>query len=206
MKDERDDERVDLNLDTEAVGESPLSAEELAALTGGAVEAAGEETPEAIQDALMAKLGKLQAEKDDLYQTLVRRQADFENFRKRVERERQEDARRGAAILLESLLPVLDAQIRRLDTELFRQWGPDPRVQRLLTIPGIGPFLAILLVLELGDVHRFPSAKHVASYVGLTPRIRASAVAGPVTSQGKVPVLGMGPPIWAQVLPPFRLR
>jgi transposase len=74
-----------------------------------------------------------------------------------------------------ALLPVLDAQIRRLDTELFRQWGSDPRVQRLLTIPGIGPFLAVLLVLELGDVQRFPSAKHLASYVGLTPRIRASA-------------------------------
>ncbi len=114
MKDERDDERVDLNLDTEPVGESPLSAEELAALTGGTVEAAGEETPEAVQDALMAQLGKLQAEKDDLYQTLVRRQADFENFRKRVERERQEDAKRGAAILLESLLPVLDAFERAL--------------------------------------------------------------------------------------------
>ena len=74
-----------------------------------------------------------------------------------------------------ALLPVLDAQIRRLDTELCQQWGSDPRVQRLLTIPGIGPFLAILLVLELGDVQRFPSAKHLASYVGLTPRIRASA-------------------------------
>jgi molecular chaperone GrpE len=114
LKDERDDERIDLNLDTEPVGESPLSAEELAALTGGAGEATGEETPEAIQDALMAQLGKLQAEKDDLYQTLVRRQADFENFRKRVERERQEDVKRGAAILLESLLPVLDAFERAL--------------------------------------------------------------------------------------------
>jgi len=59
--------------------------------------------------------------------------------------------------------------------ELVRLWGSEPRVQRLLTIPGIGPFLAILLVLELGDVQRFPSAKHLASYIGLTPRIRASA-------------------------------
>src|SRR4029450_1774622 len=74
-----------------------------------------------------------------------------------------------------ALLPVLDAQIRRLDTGLFRRGASDPRVQRLLTIPGIGPFLAVLLVLELGDVQRFPSAKHLASYVGLTPRIRASA-------------------------------
>jgi len=115
LKNDRDDERIDLNLDAEAVGESALTAEELAALTGGAgVPAAGEESDEGVQDAMMAQLAKLQAEKDDLYQTLVRRQADFENFRKRMERERQEDARRGAAILLESLLPVLDAFERAL--------------------------------------------------------------------------------------------
>jgi transposase len=46
---------------------------------------------------------------------------------------------------------------------------------RLMTIPGIGRFLAVLLGLELGDVQRFPSGKHLASYIGLTPRIRASA-------------------------------
>lgn len=115
MKHERDDERIDLNLDAEPVGESPLSAEELAVLTGGASQSvSGEEAPGAIQDAMMAQLAKLQAEKDDLYQTLVRRQADFENFRKRIERERQEDVRRGAAIVMESLLPVLDAFERAL--------------------------------------------------------------------------------------------
>ena len=53
-------------------------------------------------------------------------------------------------------------------------------VQRLTTIPGIGPFIAIVLVLELGDIHRFASAKHVASYVGLTPRVRA----GHITKEG----------------------
>src|SRR5215468_10828682 len=74
-----------------------------------------------------------------------------------------------------ALLPTLDAQIRRLDAELVARWGRDPRVQRSTTIPGIGPFIAIVLVLELGDIHRFASAKPVASYVGLTPRVRGSA-------------------------------
>ncbi len=74
-----------------------------------------------------------------------------------------------------ALLHLVDEQIRRLDQELVSRWGEDPRVRRLMTIPGIGPFTAILLVLELGDVHRFPSAKHLASYLGLTPRVRASA-------------------------------
>jgi transposase len=74
-----------------------------------------------------------------------------------------------------ALLHLLDEQIRRRDQELVCGWGEDPRVRRLMTLPGVGPFTAILLVLELGDVHRFPSAKHLASYLGLTPRVRASA-------------------------------
>ena len=74
-----------------------------------------------------------------------------------------------------ALRRLLDEQIRRLDKELIARWGDDARVRRLATIPGIGPFIAILVVLELADIHRFPSAKHMASYIGLTPRVRASA-------------------------------
>ena len=64
--------------------------------------------------ALAERAARLQAEKDDLMQTLVRRQADFENYRKRVERERQEDRRHGVGRLIEDLLPVLDAFERAL--------------------------------------------------------------------------------------------
>jgi transposase len=74
-----------------------------------------------------------------------------------------------------ALLRILDQQIHSLDETLAGRWKDDPRVHRLTTIPGIGPFIAILLVLELGDIQRFPSAKHLASYIGLTPRVRASA-------------------------------
>src|SRR5579862_2093321 len=59
-------------------------------------------------------LGRLQAEKDELMQTMVRRQADFENYRKRIERERDEDRRRGIERVLEDLVPVLDAFDRAL--------------------------------------------------------------------------------------------
>jgi len=59
-------------------------------------------------------VARLQAEKDELMQTLVRRQADFENYRKRVERERQDESRRAASRLIESLLPVVDGFERAL--------------------------------------------------------------------------------------------
>jgi len=49
-----------------------------------------------------------------LLQTLVRRQADFENYRKRTERDRQEEARRGVERLMTDLIPVLDGFDRAL--------------------------------------------------------------------------------------------
>jgi molecular chaperone GrpE len=61
-------------------------------------------------------LQKLEAEKQELMNTLVRRQADFENYRKRVEKERQQDRHRGVESLIESILPVLDAFDRALAT------------------------------------------------------------------------------------------
>ncbi|MFZ1033372.1 MAG: nucleotide exchange factor GrpE, partial [Candidatus Acidiferrales bacterium] len=53
-------------------------------------------------------------EKQELMNTLVRRQADFENYRKRVEKERHQDRHRGVEGLIEQLLPVLDAFDRAL--------------------------------------------------------------------------------------------
>ena len=49
-------------------------------------------------------------------QTLVRRQADFENFKKRTERDRQEEARRGVERLIMDLIPVLDGFDRALQS------------------------------------------------------------------------------------------
>src|SRR5215813_11365781 len=51
---------------------------------------------------------KLAADMEDLRQTLMRRQADFENYRKRIEKERTEDTKRTTARLIEGLIPVVD--------------------------------------------------------------------------------------------------
>ncbi len=63
---------------------------------------------------LSAQITRLQAEKAELTQTLVRRQADFENYRKRIERDRDEEHRRGVSRLISDLIPVLDAFERAL--------------------------------------------------------------------------------------------
>ena len=57
---------------------------------------------------------RLATEKQELMNTLVRRQADFENFKKRVEKEKHNDRQRGIEVMIEHMLPVLDAFDRAL--------------------------------------------------------------------------------------------
>ena len=44
----------------------------------------------------------------------------------------------------------------------------------LKTIPGVGPLTAITLITELGDIKRFHHVNHLASFVGLVPRMKQS--------------------------------
>ena len=54
------------------------------------------------------EMAKLAADLEELRQTLLRRQADFDNYRKRIEKERFEDSRRATARVIEGLIPVID--------------------------------------------------------------------------------------------------
>ena len=56
-----------------------------------------------------AEVAKLATDLEELRQTLLRRQADFDNYRKRIERERGDDAKRTTGRLIEALLPVIDS-------------------------------------------------------------------------------------------------
>lgn len=76
--------------------------------------AVGKAGEAAAPSGLAEQLQRLQAEKQDLMNTLVRRQADFENYRKRVEKERHADRHRAVEALVEHLLPMLDAFDRAL--------------------------------------------------------------------------------------------
>lgn len=55
-----------------------------------------------------ADVAKLAMDLEDLRQTLLRRQADFDNYKKRIERERAEDSKRATARVIEGLIPVID--------------------------------------------------------------------------------------------------
>lgn len=67
--------------------------------------------------ATRAELKRVEGEIADLKDRLARRQADFENYRKRVDRERSDTYERAVAEIAAKLLPVLDNLKRALDTE-----------------------------------------------------------------------------------------
>jgi molecular chaperone GrpE len=75
---------------------------------------AGSAVASASESALAEQLQKLAAEKQDLTNTLVRLQADFDNYRKRTEKEHDQARHRGVENLVEQLLPVLDGFDRAL--------------------------------------------------------------------------------------------
>ncbi|MGC2528335.1 MAG: nucleotide exchange factor GrpE [Candidatus Acidiferrum sp.] len=55
-----------------------------------------------------AEVAKLASDLNELRQTLMRRQADFDNYRKRIEKERADDAKRHTARVIEGLIPIID--------------------------------------------------------------------------------------------------
>jgi molecular chaperone GrpE len=67
--------------------------------------------------ATRAELKRLEGEVKELRDSLARRQADFENYRKRMERERSETYNRVVVEIAAKLLPVLDNLKRALETE-----------------------------------------------------------------------------------------
>jgi transposase len=57
----------------------------------------------------------------------------------------------------------------------------------LCQIRGIGRYIAMLVIAEVGDISRFPSARHLCAWAGLTPTVRSSdgrARLGYITGQG----------------------
>lgn len=85
----------------------------------------------------------------------------------------------------------LRKRIAAIEEELKRQVHPvEPWasiLKRLQTIPGVGEFSALVLLLELWEITRFPTAKKLASYVGIVPGVHQTGQTlrgGRLTKQG----------------------
>lgn len=98
----------------ERADSEPTAAEEGASSQGNKP-TAGPMLAELI--ATRAELRRIETERNDLLERLARRQADFENYRKRVERERGETFHRLVGDVVSKLLPVMDNMRRALQAE-----------------------------------------------------------------------------------------
>ena len=88
---------------------------------------------------------------------------------------------------LRDLLEIVDREIAMVERELAKRLKADKGYQAVQALNGVGPILGAIFVAEIGDVHRFASARHLCSWAGLTPTHRESdqkVRRGHVTKQG----------------------
>jgi transposase len=99
-------------------------------------------------------------------------------------------------VTLLGVINDLDCQLAPLEQELRPHARKDPRVQLLMTIPGVAELLGLTLASEIGDVARFPSARQLVGYSGLTPTIKQS---GQSSRTGRISKAGPDTLRWAAV-------
>lgn len=88
------------------------------------------------------------------------------------------------------LLHIFDqviGEIGKLDQQVRKMAHEDKEVERLMTIPGIGPVTALTYKTEIFDASRFTDARNVGAYLGMTPTQYAS---GETQRQGRISKCG----------------
>jgi len=78
-------------------------------------------------------------------------------------------------------------EIEKLDKKMLQIAAQDREVQRLMTVPGIGPVTALTYKAEIFDAGRFKKSRTVGAYLGMTPTQYAS---GETQRQGKTSKCG----------------
>ncbi len=85
-------------------------------------------------------------------------------------------------------IEFLDREIALVDRALAEQVLASAEMRRLLTLPGVNFVTAAALMAAIGDIRRFPTARQLASYLGLDPRVNQSGTEparhGRISKQG----------------------
>jgi transposase len=88
---------------------------------------------------------------------------------------------------LRDVIEVVEREITMTHGRVEAALADDAGYQAIQAIPGVGPVLAAVFVAEIGDVTRFATAHHLASWAGLTPSHHESDTTvrrGHITKQG----------------------
>lgn len=81
----------------------------------------------------------------------------------------------------------LKAEIEKIDHEMASLASANPAAKLLMTIPGIDYYSALIIVSEIGNVNRFPDARHLSAYAGLVPKVHVS---GNIERTGRITKAG----------------
>lgn len=85
-------------------------------------------------------------------------------------------------------LDWLSRKLEELEKDLIGISLDDTRARKLMTIVGISSVIATAVIASIGDISRFQTPEKLASYFGLTPRVRQSgdrgAIHGRISKQG----------------------
>jgi transposase len=79
--------------------------------------------------------------------------------------------------MLDDYLAILDTltqRIQAVNRQIEAYAKTDARVELLMSMSGIGLYSAILILAEVGDIHRFENARQWCSFAGLVPSIRTT--------------------------------
>ncbi len=86
---------------------------------------------------------------------------------------------------------LLQQELTIVEAELKQYAQQDEVIQRLQTIPSVGPITALRIHAAVGDVRRFRDARALTAYAGLVPSVRqsgSSLVVGRITKEGNSPL------------------
>jgi len=93
-------------------------------------------------------------------------------------------------------MELLTAQIEEVMGALAKMAQENPAAKSLMQMKGVDFYSALVILNEIGDVTRFPTAKHLTSYAGLVPRVYQS---GEVSRTGHIHKQGPKALRWVMV-------
>jgi transposase len=88
---------------------------------------------------------------------------------------------------LRDLLEIYDREVALVERRLHLELKGHAGFRAIQAIYGVGEITAAIFVAEIGDVTRFPSARHLCSWAGMTPKLHESdthSYKGRITKQG----------------------
>lgn len=97
------------------------------------------------------------------------------------------DYEKGEAERLVERLNLLERQIEQLLQKINAEVENDEKIQKAMTVPGIGPITALAYVAYVGDVKRFDNAHQVSNFIGFVPKVDNSCTicrSGHTTKKG----------------------